>query len=113
QKVVCFTETPLEYLHLLVEPIAGRQFQFEPYGIGLTKKLGRQASINPVWYVDISPTHDWLTVPLNNLVNAAKTPGPFATSDIAKITPFIEQMGSQPGNYTKEFWWEREWRHQG
>ena len=30
-----------------------------------------------------------------------------------ELAPFIEQMGTQPGHYRKEFWWEREWRHVG
>jgi hypothetical protein len=43
--------------------------------------------------------------------------GNFDQSDIAAITPFIEQMGSgqtaSGSNYRKEFWWEREWRKVG
>ena len=38
--------------------------------------------------------------------------GNFDQSDIAAITPFIEQMGVG-ANYRKEFWWEREWRKVG
>ena len=34
------------------------------------------------------------------------------TSRLAKIAPFIEQMGTGD-SYKKEFWWEREWRHCG
>jgi hypothetical protein len=36
-----------------------------------------------------------------------------ADSDIAKIAPFIEQMGPMLNGGRKEFWWEREWRHVG
>ena len=32
QKCVCFTETPLDYLHLHVQRIDGRDAQFAPYG---------------------------------------------------------------------------------
>ncbi len=111
QKVVCFTETPLEHLHLLVQPIENRQFEFSKYGLAFTKKVSRQSGANPIWYIDITPGHDWLTVPLNRLVETAIAAGNFAASDLAKITPFIEQMGTHPeGNYRKEFWWEREWR---
>src|SRR4051794_34015473 len=52
QKCVCFTETPLEYVHLLLQQIDNRQVQFEPYGIAFPKKLGRARGVNPVWYID-------------------------------------------------------------
>ena len=65
QRVVCFTETPLEHIHLLTSDIDGRQIKFEPYGIALTKPIARSSGTNPVWYVDITPGHDWLTNPLN------------------------------------------------
>ena len=113
QKVVCFTETPLEHLHLMLMEIEDLQrvCNFAPYGIAMTKKVARRQGINPVWYVDITPGHDWLTNPINQLIEDAILNGDFANSDIAKLTPFIEQMGTQKGGYKKEFWWEREWRH--
>lgn len=113
QRVVCFTETPLEHLHLLTLPIDGRQFAFEPYGFAFTKRMGRSRGVNPVWYIDITPGHDWLTIPLNQMITDAQKVGNFQDSNIAKLTPFIEQMGAQDGNYRKEFSWEREWRHRG
>jgi hypothetical protein len=67
QKCVCFTETPLEHAHMLVAEIDERKFKFEPYGIALTKKIGRQRGIDPVWYVDITPGHEWLTGVLDSL----------------------------------------------
>jgi hypothetical protein len=115
QKAVCFTETPLEHLHLMLAEITDirRACQFAPYGIAMTKKIARERGVNPIWYVDITPGHDWLTNPINNLVAEAITSGNFADSHIARLTPFIEQMGSFGGLYRKEFWWEREWRHRG
>jgi hypothetical protein len=108
----------LEYVHLLLADIAGRQHQFKPYGIATTKKLARSSGINPVWYVDISPSHDWLSKSINRLSNRAIEEGPFDQSDIARLAPFLEQMGTNEGSpsagpYRKEFWWEREWRHVG
>jgi hypothetical protein len=32
QRVVCFTETPMEHVKFHLEPIDGRRIQFEPYG---------------------------------------------------------------------------------
>ena len=112
QKVVCFTETPLEHVRLLTQQIEGRRFKFGPYGIAITKRSARIWDVNPVWYLDITPGHDWLTKPLQNLIDSEIRAKTFATSDVAKLTPFIEQMGSGPG-YFKEYWWEREWRHVG
>jgi len=115
QKCVCFTETPLEYLHLLVGKINGRKCDFGPYGVAITKRLARKTSVNPVWYVDITPGHDWLMNPINALIDCCN--GNFQGSDVSKIAPFIEPMGTGNGGeyqpYRKEFWWEREWRHVG
>jgi hypothetical protein len=110
------TETPLEYVHLLLQQIDNRQVQFEPYGIAFPKKLGRARGVNPVWYVDITPGHDWLMGPVNGLLSEAIAANELDTAPIGKLAPFIEQMGTQPGTpgnpgYRKEFWWEREWRH--
>jgi hypothetical protein len=115
QKAVCFTETPLEHLHLMLAQIEDirRACQFAPYGIAMTKKVARARGCNPIWYIDITPGHKWLTNPLNNLIAEAIAGSNFADSDIAKLTPFVEQMGSAGGLYRKEFWWEREWRHRG
>lgn len=113
QKCVSFTETPLEFAYLLIGEIEGRDCQFSPYGIAVPKRMGRNAGVNPVWYVDITPGHDWPSNYINNLINHAIASGSFEDSDITRIAPLIEQMGSNPGGYRKEFWWEREWRHIG
>jgi hypothetical protein len=112
QKVVCFTETPLEHVRLLTEEIQGRRFKFGPYGIAITKRAARIWDVNPVWYLDITPGHNWLTKPLQSIIDAEIHAGTFSKSDISKLTPFIEQMGTGP-DYFKEYWWEREWRHVG
>lgn len=112
QKVVCFTETPLEHVRLLTEEIQGRRFKFGPFGIAITKRAARIWGVNPVWYLDITPGHNWLTKPLQNMIDAEIHVKTFSKSDIAKLTPFIEQMGTGP-DYFKEYWWEREWRYTG
>lgn len=115
QRCVCFTETPLEHAHMLFAEITGRAIQFAPYGIAFPKKLGRKIGVNPVWYLDITPGHDWLTQPFDALIDAAIADGNFDESPIKEISPFIEQMGTRRGGggYRKEFWWEREWRIRG
>jgi hypothetical protein len=118
QKCVCFTETPLEYVHLLLHPLENRQVELAPYGIAFPKKLGRAQGVNPVWYLDITPGHGWLTGPVDNLVDEAMAGDGLDDHPIGRLTPFIEQMGTHRNDdgtlrYRKEFWWEREWRHVG
>src|SRR5947208_5018554 len=88
QRVVCFTETPLEHTYLLTQEIEARQFKFEPYGIAIPKRLARRIGINPVWYLDITPGHDWLTGPVESLIEESRGAYGFSLSDIARITPF-------------------------
>jgi hypothetical protein len=133
QKCVCFSEAPLEQTWMLTRDIKGRATPLSPYGVVFTKALGRRSGVNPVWYLDITPGHAWLTNPVNALVEIArrqesyaidsvppkvdgkllKSPAP-ADDPILKLTPFLEQMGptNRPGEL-KEFWWEREWRRVG
>lgn len=120
QRTVCFSETPLEHTSLLCQPIEGRNCQFEPFGIAITKKQGRRKGANPVWYLDMTMGHDWLTKWGDALVEAAiaevrkgEIPAFYVGySPAIRLAPFIEQMGTWEGS-RKEFWWEREWRHVG
>jgi hypothetical protein len=118
QRVVCFTETPLEHAWMMCTEIEGRSRRLSLYGLAITKVWARSRGVNPVWYLDISMRgRDWLTNPINALVDDARRGArdggiPLAESEIAKLTPFIEQMGPTK-TARKEFWWEREWRHVG
>lgn len=118
QRCVCFTDAPMHELRLFTGYVPGRQRQFEPYGIAITKEQARSSGVNPVWYIDQSPGHRWLTRPVEDLVKRALSSGPaWASEPILELTPFIEVMGSgargSGERYTKEFSWEREWRHVG
>src|SRR5689334_8178820 len=77
QHCVCFTETPLEHVSLLTQPIDGRDMAFAPYGIAITRKQGRCQGVNPVWYVDMTPGHHWLMNSVNLIVQEAIERGPF------------------------------------
>lgn len=87
------------------------------YGLSFTKMAARQRGVNPVWYIDITPGHEWLMKPINEMIRAEIKRGLFLKSNLALVCPFIEQMGSgqrkDGARYRKEFWWEREWRHRG
>lgn len=117
QKCVCFTETPLEFTQLLLEQISYRDVVFRPYGIAIPKKLARKKGVNPIWYLDMTPGHDWLTKPIEVLVEAAMNTEAVEQQPIAKLAPFFDWMGTWPRAddipSRKEFWWEREWRHRG
>jgi len=99
----------------MLDKIDEEYFHRGPYGIAITKKLARKNEVNPIWYVDITPGHDWLINPINDLINEAINDNIFTDSKISQITPFIDQMGDnrRTGGSLKEFWWEREWRHVG
>ncbi len=119
QAVVCFTETPLEHAWMMCSQIDGRSIEFNGYGIAFTKAWARRRKVNPVWYLDITPGHDWLTEPIRELLDEAvrkatpprSEPEGWALADapILRLRPFIEQMGPTL-TARKEFWWEREWR---
>lgn len=115
QRVVCFTDTPLEHCWMLVREIAGRGCKFQPYGVAFTKPFARSKGCNPVWYIDQTPGHDWVTKPVTELIEryieastADPARYPLDTMAILRMAPFFEQSG-----VGKDFAWEREWRHRG
>jgi hypothetical protein len=118
QRVVCFSEAPLEQLHSLTAEIDGRRVALEPYGIAFTKMVARRKGANPIWYVDMSRGHDWrIAKALDRLreeaASYALTPGHrFTDHPAAALLPFFEGMGTWDASQ-KEFWWEREWRKVG
>lgn len=123
QRVVCFSETPLEHLWMLCEPIQGRQSQLAPYGWIFRRDRVRELRGNPVWYLDTTPAGagDWLTKPFQaliaNAVGLSRSRGDIDDAKLARqrifeITPFLETMG-EGKTFRKDFHWEREWRHVG
>ncbi len=123
QRTVCFTETPLEHSWMMCADIESRSIHFTGYGLAFTRSFARRRGVNPVWYLDITRGHNWLTKPVRQLVNDAvrsatpdgesdPDPAALARSPILQLAPFLDQMG-HPAVVRKEFWWEREWRHVG
>lgn len=120
QRVVCFSETPLEHVHALFADIEGRSIDFAPYGLAFPKMVARWMGINPVWYIDLSRAPgEWRDWPMKEALNALvrEATDDFGGHAISRLTPFIEGMGSWPdtngGIRLREFSWEREWRHVG
>jgi hypothetical protein len=115
QRVVCFSETPLEHIYSLYGDIEDRSIHLEPYGLALTKVVARMMGVNPVWYVDMTTRggREWEEArALDALRDEAIARSDFHSTELAKILPFFEQMGTWPES-KKEFWWEREWRKRG
>lgn len=122
QRVVCFSETPLEHTWMMVREIQGRQVTFSKYGLVFAKSTCRSAGCNPVWYLDLSwKRGEWLVYPIRRQIERAIAEATcnktvdvrrLAEQDILRLTPFMEQMGEVNGK-RKEFSWEREWRHVG
>jgi hypothetical protein len=117
QRVVSFSETPLEHIWAMFVEIEDREreVKLKPYGLALTKIVARQLGVNPVWYVDMTPGHEWLARPLWQLKEEAVDSGVFHTKPAAQLFPFFDWMGGpfSENPTSKEFWWEREWRHRG
>ena len=118
--MVCFTETPLEHVWMMTEDVGNRQIRFAPYGPVFKKQPpGRKDAT--VWYLDITPGHDWLTnyvtalvssafeVARDSLTNAVDVPALSQRTFLRRLTPFIEQMSPMNNGRRKEFWWERKW----
>jgi hypothetical protein len=81
QRTVCFTEVPLEHAWMMCQPIDGRSHQFNGYGLAFTRTFARRRGANPVWYLDITPGHDWLTEPIKQLIADAETSAKPITDD--------------------------------
>lgn len=125
QKAVCFTETPLEHIWMMLEEIEGRSVHFEPWGLATTKTAARREGCNPVWYTNKSSL-DWhrnLSRHIRSMIADAVErsrptggeidPELLQSEPVFKVTPFFEEMGHSMDGVRKEFWWEREWRHVG
>lgn len=112
QKVVCFTETPLEHTWTMLDDLAERRAsKFEPFGLAFTKTYARRNGCNPVWYTDATRGNDWPINAINAAIQAERRP-PSDKESMFRVAPFVEQMGTWAST-RKEFWWEREWRHIG
>jgi hypothetical protein len=120
QKVVCFSETPPDDLHGLIDPGMWRQYHFKPYGVAFERAYVLGHGGNAVWYVNsYINDREWLAKSINALIDAAAkgadskaAQDAFIASPTAQLTPFIEVIG-QWGPKKKDFSFEREWRHLG
>ena len=102
QRVVCFSEIPLDRLNRLIERRASR------CGVGFTQDWIIQAGGARVWYVDRdSAAHTAFQELFSQRLRPWDANDPFWA-----LTPFIDFPGGY-GDTSYRFEWEREWRVPG
>ena len=98
-KVVCFTETPIDLIDVLLLEVEGRYFfRPKPFGLVFTKDFISECGGNPVFYAS-----GGLFDSLWHLYNDAKARD-FGLSD-HKFLALVNRCDDQI-----DFHWEREWR---
>lgn len=102
-RVACFTEVPLNQIHLLIRPIPGRQVEFAPYGFVFKKSYIVRRGAQPAIYVNSYNGNMFLREAADALFEKAKAED--FQSSLWKFLPFLNAMHE---NY--DFTWEREWR---
>ncbi|OHB66644.1 MAG: hypothetical protein A2Y77_16005 [Planctomycetes bacterium RBG_13_62_9] len=109
---VCFTETPLNEVHCLLE-INGRGIDLSPYGLVFVKEALRKKGVCPVCYINNERKDmDGVFKALFSLTDSLP-------DDAAKLLPLFAVFGQKiqaPGVPTRpegtiDFVWEREWRY--
>ena len=97
-KVVCFTETPLDQISILLKQVYGRNITYAPYGLVFKKEYIRQYGGNPVFYANPS-----LFDSLWRLYRLAS--GDNFTLRENRFLALVNKCDE-----TVDFHWEREWR---
>ena len=100
-KVVCFTETPIDQIEVLLERVHGRNITLEPYGLVFKKEYIRQREGNPVFYASGSLFNSlWRLYRLAVQDNFPALENRF----LALVNKCDKEV---------DFHWEREWRITG
>lgn len=103
-QVACFTEVPLDQIHLLVGEIPGRQIKLEPYGIVFRKEFIVAKGGQPAIYVNSYNGNNWLRESADALYDASYVNRQLVEK-LWRLLPFINAM-----HEGCDFSWEREWR---
>lgn len=108
---VCFTETPLNEIHCLLE-ISRRSVNLRPYGLVLMKDKAAARGVEPVFYVNNMENDK------REILKALCSLMTSAPDAAARILPLVAIFGKKiqpPGASTSggevDFRWEREWRY--
>ena len=93
-KVVCFTETPIDQIEILLSRVKGRNIKLDPYGLVFKKGYIKESGGNPVFYVTKEIASPLWTLYWNQ-------PSDEACKLLALVNLYDEKV---------DFHWEREWR---
>lgn len=104
--VVCFSEVPLNQVHLLTQPILGRRIELQPYGFVFRKTFLIEKGAQPALYINGYGENTALHEAVDAILERA------IKDDFKKpmwrILPFVNAMHER-----YDFTWEREWRLAG
>lgn len=100
-KVVCFTETPIDQIGVLLERVEGKTTKFDPYGLVFKKKYIRDKGGNPVFYTTKPTAHSlwqlYWSLYDRDIDNSSR--------EICKLLSLVTLCDDEV-----DFHWEREWR---
>ena len=107
-RVACFTEVPLNQLHLLVRDIPGRYVKLESYGFCFSKDFLIKAGGQPALCINSYGGNNWLYDAVQRLYRTSIDHVSRDNDPLWRILPFINAMHER-----YDFTWEREWRVRG
>ena len=93
-KVVCFTETPIDQIEILMSRVKGRRTKPDPYGLVFKKDYIKKKGGNPVFYVTRS-----IASPLWSLYRSQPS------DEVCRLLALVTVCENKV-----DFHWEREWR---
>ena len=102
--VACFTEVPLNQLHLLCRQIPGRRIELSPYGFVFKKDFFATAGGQPAVYVNSYDSNSWYREAFDQLFDIAND----TTAKAKKLWRILPYLNAMHEKY--DFSWEREWR---
>ncbi len=101
-KVVCFTETPIDQIDVLLTEVSGRDFKPKPYGLVFKKDYVRQQKGNPVFYTTKEIAHPlWSSLYWPLLEKDEEQ----SSGETCKLLALVNRCDD-----TMDWHWEREWR---
>lgn len=109
---VCFTETPLNEIHCLLE-IGYRNVNLEPYGVVFLKSRLKERDVSPAVYINnTNGNKNKLIQALYSLTEEHKGAAKQLLPLVSVFGQKIQHPGAQnPPNGEVDFIWEREWRY--
>jgi len=108
---VCFTETPLDETHCLLE-IKARKVDLEPYGVVFLKRKLQRKGVSPVLYINNEAgDKDKLIQALFELIKSRPAEAKKILPLFSIFGKMITPHGAKNVDRTIDFLWEREWRY--